>query len=262
MRVCNLSSGSEGNCTYIETDKVKILVDIGLSCAEVCKRLRVLNVDPKDINAILISHEHSDHIKGLDVFASKYNVKVYVHSNGVGAVYSKMHKLSAKQLYSFGDFSFTLEDLIIDNVSLPHDAIHCSGFIFENNKRKISIITDLGHTTDVILNKISGSSLVYLECNHDVDMLKQNPKYTLSLKARILGKNGHLSNLDCAKAVEYLVRTGTRQIMLSHISRQNNTQSLAYSSVCNYLKTKGIIDGEHVKISTTSINMSTIFKLN
>ncbi len=262
MRVCNLSSGSDGNCTYIETEQVKILVDIGLSCKEICSRLAVLNVKPQEIDAILISHEHNDHIKGLDVFASKYKTKVYVHEHGIGAVYSKMKKALAQQFYQFGDFSFTINDLIIDNVSLPHDSVHCSGFIFENNKRKISIITDLGHTTDVILNKISGSALVYLECNHDVDMLRANPNYSASLKARILGKNGHLSNIDCAKALEYIIPYGTKQVMLSHISRHNNTPSLAYKTVCEYLQSKGIIEGRDVKISTASINISTIFKLN
>lgn len=262
MRVCNLSSGSDGNCTYVETTQAKILVDIGLSATEVTKRLRVLGVEAKDIDAILISHEHSDHIKGLDVFATKYKTKVYVHSKGVGAVYLKMRKLPASQIYSFDDLPFDIKDLTVDTVCLPHDAVHCSGFILSQSSRKISIITDLGHTNDVILNKISGSELVYLESNHDVEMLKKNPNYPLKLKARILGKNGHLSNLDCAKAVEYLVKTGTKQIMLSHISRHNNTQSLAYTSVCKYLSSVGIVEGRDIKISTTSINMSTIFKLN
>lgn len=262
MRVCNLSSGSDGNITYIETDNVKVLVDIGLSCTEVCKRLELLNVKPNEINAILISHEHNDHIKGLDIFASKYKTKVYVHEKGMGAVYAKMRKLPAVQMYSFGDFAFNIGDLLVDNVSLPHDSVHCSGYILSCNQKKISIITDLGHTNDVILNKISGSLLVYLESNHDVEMLKHNPKYTASLKARILGKNGHLSNLSCAMAIEQLVKSGTKQIMLSHLSRKNNTEILAYTTVCDYLKTKGIVEGENVKISVASIVPSAIFKLN
>ncbi len=262
MRVCNLSSGSDGNCTYVETPNTKVLVDLGISASEVTKRLRILGVEASDIDAILISHEHSDHIKGLDVFATKYKTKVYVHSKGVGALYMKMKKLPASQIYSFDDMPFSINDLTVDTVELPHDAAHCSGFILSCGSRKISIITDLGHTNDVILNKISGSSLVYLECNHDVEMLKNNPNYPAKLKARILGKNGHLSNLDCAKAVEYLTKTGTKQIMLSHISRHNNTQTLAYTSVCSYLKKVGIVEGKDIKISTASINMSTIFKLN
>ena len=111
MRVCNLSSGSDGNITYIETDSAKVLVDIGLSCAEVCKRLKLLDVEPNEIDAILITHEHSDHIKGLDMFASKYKTKVYVHEKGMGAVYAKMNKLPAMQMYAFGDFPFAIKDL-------------------------------------------------------------------------------------------------------------------------------------------------------
>lgn len=262
MRVCNLSSGSDGNITYIETQSVKVLVDIGLSCTEVCKRLKLLDVEPSEIDAILITHEHSDHIKGLDVFASKYKTKVYVHEKGMGAVYAKMNKLPAIQMYAFGDFTFAIGDLFVDNVCLPHDSVYCSGYILSCNKRKISIITDLGHTNDVIINKISGSSLVYLESNHDEKMLKQNPKYTASLKARILGKNGHLSNTSCAMVIEQLVKSGTKQIMLSHLSKHNNTEVLAYNTVCNYLKQKGIIEGEHIKISVASLVPSTIFKLN
>lgn len=262
MRVCNLSSGSDGNVTYLETDNVKVLVDIGLSCAEVCKRLKLLNVEPQQIDAILITHEHNDHIKGLDVFASKYKTKVFVHEKGMGAVYAKMKKLPASQMYAFSDFAFTIGDLTVDNVELPHDSIHCTGYVFSCNQKKISIITDLGHTTSKILEKIGGSSLVYLESNHDVQMLKENPNYSASLKVRILGNKGHLSNIDCARAVEFLCKTGTKQIMLSHISRHNNTQTLAYKTVCDYLKTKGIIEGENIKISVTSIYPSPIFKLN
>ena len=120
----------------------------------------------------------------------------------------------------------------------------------------------MGHTNDVIINKISGSSLVYLESNHDEQMLKNNPNYKASLKARILGKNGHLSNTSCAKVIEQLVKTGTKQIMLSHLSKHNNTDVMAYNTVCNYLKQKGIIEGEHIKISVASLVPSTIFKLN
>ena len=180
MRVCNLSSGSDGNATYIETDNVKILIDIGLSCAEIVKRLNQIKVMPEAIDAILISHEHIDHIKGLDVFASKYKTKVYVHEKGMGAVYAKMKKLPASQMYAFGDFAFSLNDLIVENVSLPHDSVHCTGYIFTCNNRKVSIVTDLGYVNENILSKVVGSSLVYLESNHDEIMLRNNSKYSAS----------------------------------------------------------------------------------
>ncbi len=261
MRVCNLSSGSDGNCTYVETENIKILVDIGLSAKEIEKRLAYLGVEPKDISAILISHEHIDHIRGLDVFASKYKTKVYVHAKGMGAVFAKMKKLPASQMFEFEDFEFYIGDIMVDTVSLPHDSVYCSGYILSNSGRKISIITDLGHTSDVILNKISGSSLVYLESNYDDEMLEQNPYYPESLKARIFGKNGHLSNTDCAKACEFLIKTGTKQIMLSHLSQKNNTEKLAYFTVCSYLKSKGIVEGEGVRISVAKLVPTAIFNL-
>lgn len=262
MRVCNLSSGSDGNSTYIETQNAKILVDIGLSCSEICSRLSLLNVKGEDIDAILISHEHSDHIKGLDVFASKFKTKIYVHSKGIDAVYNIMKKVPKSQFYAFEDLDFSILDLNVSTVCLPHDSVYCCGYIFSNNNRKISIITDLGHTTDVILNKIGGSSLVYLESNHDEVMLRNNPNYPSKLKSRILGKNGHLSNISCAHAIEFLAMTGTKQVMLSHLSRHNNTPQLAYDTVCNYLETRGIIEGVNIKISVASIVPSAIFNLN
>lgn len=262
MRVCNLSSGSDGNLTYIETANQKILVDIGLSCLEVTKRLALINVKPEEITAILISHEHSDHIKGLDTFVNKYKTKVYVHCKGINAVYSKMHKASKDCFIEFSDMDFMLGDALIQNVSLPHDSAHCSGYIIHSNKRKISIITDLGYTNDEIISKIKGSSLVYLECNHDVEMLSNNPNYPSMLKARILGKHGHLSNNACAKVCLELALSGTKQIMLSHLSRQNNTPEIAYNTVCKFLSNHGLKEGEHIKISVASIYPSAIFKLN
>lgn len=262
MRVCNLSSGSDGNLTYVETASAKILVDVGLSCTEICNRLKYIGVEPSEINAILITHEHSDHIKGLDVFVNKFHTKVYVHSKGIDAVFSKMKKADKNLFYRFEENDFSIGDAIISNVCLPHDSIYCSGYIISSNQRKIAIITDLGHTNDVILNKIKGSSLVYIESNHDVDMLKNNPNYPMSLKNRILGKNGHLSNLACAKVVEELAKTGTKQVMLSHLSTHNNYPKLAYDTVCGYLNSVGIVEGENIRVSVATVMPSTMFVLN
>ena len=258
MRICNLSSGSDGNVTYIETASV----DVGLSCREIENRLKFIGVDPKEINTILITHEHSDHIKGLDVFVNKYSPKVYVHYKGISSVYSKMKKARRSNFYEFSDNDFCIGQTIVSNVCLPHDSAYCSGYIISENQRKLAIITDLGHTNNVILDKIRGSSLVYIESNHDIEMLKQNPKYSESLKARILGKNGHLSNDACAKVVEELAKCGTKQIMLSHISKHNNTPEIAYNTVCKYLKSVGIIEGQHIKISVALTIPTTMFRLN
>lgn len=262
MRICNLSSGSDGNVTYIESATTKILVDAGLSLSEIYKRLKLLNVDASQIDAILVTHEHSDHIRGLDGFVAKYNTKVYVHTCGMAAVLNKMKKCNNSYFYSFKDSVFTIGDLAIEGVCLSHDSEYCSGYTVCEGEKKISIITDLGYTNDAIISKIMGSTLVYLESNHDVEMLKANPKYSAWLKARILGKRGHLSNLQCAMAIEKLVYGGTKQIMLSHISTHNNTPQIAYTTACEYLESKGIIEGVNVKISVASVMPSAIFRIN
>lgn len=261
MRVCNLSSGSDGNLTYIETLNAKILLDAGLTASEITKRLSLLRVTPEEIDAILITHEHNDHIKGVDVFASKYHTKVYVHNKGFWALKSKLKKSDKIEFVQFDDLDFYIKDLLITNFPLSHDAEYCSGYTFKEKSKKVSILTDLGYTNDEVLSKIQGSVLVYIEANHDVQMLKNNPSYPLVLKQRILGKRGHLSNDACAQAVEFLAKTGTKQIMLAHLSRENNTPELAYGTVCAYLKEHGIEEGKNIKISTASIYPSYVFNI-
>lgn len=262
MRVCNLGSGSDGNLTYIETAGAKILLDAGLSAAEIKKRLALLNVLPEEINAVLITHEHSDHIKGLDVFARKYGTKIYVHTKGYKALSEKLKRANELKFVLFDDLDFYINDLKVTNFSLPHDSAYCSGYSFLENQKKVSILTDLGYTNSEVLSKISGSTLVYLEANHDVEMLKNNPKYPLMLKQRILGKNGHLSNISAAEVIKNLVYGGTKQIMLSHLSTENNTPSIAYNTICEYLKKYGIEEGKNIRIATTSIYPSYIFKID
>ena len=184
MKVCNLGSGSDGNLTYIATNKVKILLDAGLSASEITKRLALLNVLPQDIDAILVTHEHADHIKGIDVFASKYHTKVYVHNKGLWALKSKLKKVDKISFMPFDDLDFVIGDLQVSNFPLSHDAEYCSGFSFKENTKKVSILTDLGYTNAEVLSKIHGSVLVYLEANHDVEMLKNNLMYPPMLKPR------------------------------------------------------------------------------
>ena len=261
MRVCNLSSGSDGNLTYIDTNNARVILDAGLSAKEIEFRLSLLNVNPKSLDAILVTHEHIDHIKGIDALASKYNIPVYVHNKGYDALISKLKHFKDIKFVRFDDMDFDIKDLHITNFQLPHDSVYCSGYTFKENEKKVSILTDLGHTTSEVLSKIKGSTLVYLEANHDEEMLKQNPNYPFVLKQRILGKNGHLSNVSAAQVVKYLAENGTKQVMLSHLSTENNTPALAYKTICDYLKENGIIEGKNIKISTTSILPSNVFVL-
>lgn len=262
MRLCNLSSGSDGNLTYIETDHNKFLLDCGLSCSETIKRLELLKVNPNEINVIFISHEHADHIKGVDVFARKFGTKIYAHEKLWEKLEYKLAKVNPTQFKAFGDNDFDIDDLHISTIELPHDSHYCTGYTFNQNQKKISIITDLGHTNLQILNHIKESRLIYLESNHDVDMLKGNVNYSASLKTRILGNFGHLSNVQCAKAIKEIVGNSEKQIMLSHLSKENNTPRLAYNEVCNYLANNNIDIENQIKIGLTSTDPSALFKIN
>lgn len=259
MRVINLASGSDGNLTYIETESSKILVDMGLSCAETVKRLDLLNVKPNEINAILVTHQHIDHIRGVDNFSSKYNIPVFSHKEVWNGLDDKLSKTTLNNRKSF-DGDFILRDLEVDPIEVSHD-VKCFAYSLKNGNSKISIVTDLGHTSDLLLNKIASSQLVYLEANYDKEMLIHGDKYPLSLKRRIAGPNGHLSNDDSAKAIKFLAETGTRQIVLSHLSEENNTPALAYEYITTKLMQNGIEEGVDIKIDVASPRPGAIFRL-
>ncbi|MBE7073579.1 MAG: MBL fold metallo-hydrolase [Clostridiales bacterium] len=259
MRVINLSSGSKGNLTYIESMDKKIILDIGLSCQEACNRLDKCGISPQEIDAIIITHEHSDHIKGLDIFSSRFNTPVYAHHTVWQGLDSKLVKVRIENRKHFeGDFSFG--SLTISPIEVPHD-VSCFSFSFLENQNKISILTDLGHTNDRILNAIKGSQIVYLEANYDRDLLMKGTKYPYSLKRRIDGPNGHLSNLASSEVIEFLAKTGTRQVILSHLSEENNSPLLAYKFITNELSKKGIIEGQDIRIDVATQNIGAFFRL-
>lgn len=259
MRICNLSSGSDGNLTYLECEKTKILIDDGLSSKETIKRLCLLGVSPIDIDAVLVTHEHSDHIKGIDNLCSKYNIPVYVHEDGFFPLQNKLTKNI--KLIPFKDNGFEVGNIGVQSFAVPHDVKRCTGYSFYENQKKISIVTDLGHTTNEIIKNLAGSTLVYLEANHDVQTLLDNPRYSFPLKQRILGDNGHLSNEVSAQTIYELLKSGIRQVVLSHLSTENNSPTLAYESVKHLLEEHGVIEGTHIKIDVATILPGAIFKL-
>lgn len=259
MRIINLSSGSDGNLTYVETENSRILVDDGLSCKETEARLALLGVKGSDIDGIIITHEHSDHIKGVNVFSKKYEIPVYAHNDVWATMCDKLDRVSDRDKKVYAD-TFAIKDLIINPIEVPHD-VKCFGYSLTEGDRKVSIITDLGHTTESILKGVEGSSLVYLEANHDINMLRNCEKYPLSLRMRIAGKNGHLSNDASAEFIEKLVTTGTKQIVLSHLSTENNTPELAFNYITSRLAEHDLIEGETFRIDVALTRPTTFFKL-
>lgn len=259
MRIVNISSGSDGNITFLQTEKINILIDDGLNATQTIEKLKSLNISPASLNAIIISHEHSDHIKGVDLLSSKYNIPVFAHQQVWVGLDEKLKKVSLKNRKVFCD-AFEINDLKINPINLPHD-VPCYGFAIENENKKMGIITDLGHFNDRILSSLSGSRIIYIESNYDKDMLYKGTKYPLSLKRRIDGPNGHLSNVDSAEALERLALGGTRQFVLAHLSKENNSPLLAYNTTCKYLQKDGIEEGKDIKIDVATTNIGTIFKI-
>lgn len=259
MRVINLSSGSDGNLTFLENEGIKILIDAGLSCAEIVKRLALIDIKPSEIDGIFLTHEHIDHTKGVDVFSSKFNTPVFAHEKVWLSFDQKAQRISSLNRRAF-DGEFVFKNLTVKPVEVPHD-VTCFAYSFQDGDKKISILTDLGHTNDAILASVANSQLVYLESNYDRQKLMSGTKYPLSLKMRIDGPNGHLSNDQSCAAAEFLISTGTRQLVLSHLSKENNTPDLAYDYMCAHLRKRGIEEGVDVKIDVASTRPGVFFRL-
>ncbi len=261
MRICNLASGSSGNCTYIESEQTKILIDNGKTFQYIFNALNELKVDPQSIDAILVTHEHTDHTKGIEKFV-RYspNTKIYAHIS-ISEILTNQLAVD-KNSFVFFDSAFNLGDLSIIPFPLPHDSKFCVGYRVNERDASVAVCTDLGRFTDDAYEGTKGCALVYLEANYDPEMLMAYPNYPPFLKRRINGTHGHLSNLSCAKAIEKLVASGTRMVVLSHISEHSNTENLAVNTIVNYLESKNITPNVNVRLDIAHHEQrGTIFKV-
>ena len=238
FKFCNLYSGSSGNSSLVESDNAKILVDCGTSCKKISEAL-------DSLDGILVTHEHLDHIKGLSVISKKYHIPVYINEetfNNLGIDTSIIDKK-----YFVNNENFSIKDLLIHPFSIPHDAANPCGFSISNGTNKISIATDIGHMNNSIIDNLAGSSFILLESNYETELLKYS-RYPYSLKKRILGPNGHLSNEDAGKTISVLAKNGVSNIALGHLSKENNFPELAYKTVLeNIINNK--IDSNNLSIS-------------
>ena len=245
---CSLYSGSSGNCLFIQTSNTKILIDAGESSKKISNALSSINIDPNNIDAILITHEHSDHVKGLGTFSKKYDIPVYANSKTWDAMSEQSSKISDKNIKKFTiEENFEIGDLKIHPFKIPHDAANPCGFNIFYNNQKLSIATDIGHMTASIARKLEDSSFILLESNYDPQTLKCSP-YPYTLKQRIAGPNGHLPNIDAGKTISYLMNSGLKEVMLGHLSKENNFPELAYQTVVNELISANK-DSSKIKIS-------------
>ncbi|HSY19882.1 MAG TPA: MBL fold metallo-hydrolase [Candidatus Acidoferrales bacterium] len=247
VKLTILGSGSSGNCAYVETAEARILVDAGFSPLQIRKRLATIGKTPENLSAILVTHEHSDHIAGILGLADKFHIPVYCNRGTQdGTIWAFKAKWDSKKkpvfegmdgtehlkskidwrLFETGA-SFEVGDVGIETFSIPHDAQDPVGFILRTASGTIGFATDLGHVTKLVLQRIRAANVLVLESNHDVKMLQDCPRRSWALKQRILGRHGHISNVTAAETVAQIISADLRQLYLAHLSRECNKPELA-----------------------------------
>lgn len=233
MRMCSIASGSSGNCIYVGSDATHLLIDAGISGKRTEEGLKELGLSGRDLDGILITHEHSDHISGLKVLARKYEIPLYATRGTIDAI-SKMKNAGDidPELWVEvrEDQRFTLKDLIINPLRISHDAAQPVAYRISYGSRRVAVCTDLGEYNDYTVECLKGLDAILLEANHDVNMLQVGP-YPYPLKQRILGKRGHLSNENSGRLLCRILHDGLKYISLGHLSQENNLPELAYEAV-------------------------------
>lgn len=229
FQICILASGSRGNAVYVSDGSTSILIDAGLSGIEIERRLNSKGLYPEDLDAILVSHEHTDHIQGVGVLSRRFNLPVYMSSKTEKAAIPQLGNVRVIKNFECGS-PFMIKDLFIHPFSISHDAKDPSGFTVNRNGTKIGIATDLGIATSMVKEHLKGCSLLILEANHDEDMLINGP-YPWPIKQRIKSRTGHLSNEASKNLLKELQHDRLKYVTLAHLSQTNNTPQKALSEV-------------------------------
>ena len=251
LKFCSLYSGSSGNSLFVETPNSKILIDAGVSTKKIETALNDLEVDIHDIDAVLITHEHSDHVKGLGTLAKKFDIPIYANQETWDAMPEITEKVQLENQNFFKpDEKFDIGDLKILPFSIPHDAANPCGFNLFYKNQKISIATDLGHIDNNIFSNIKDSKFMLLEANYEPEILKVS-RYPYMLKQRIAGPHGHLSNIEAGQTISHLFGKELKEVMLGHLSKENNFPEMAYKTVAEELIHNNI-DTNDIKISVAN----------
>ena len=232
MRVSVLSSGSKGNTTYIESKNAKILIDVGNTAKYIKEKLEDIGVEPEELDAVLITHTHIDHVKGLKVFEKKYNIPVYLTD-------IMLKSLDFIDKYVLLDDEFDIKDIHINSIKTSHDAPDSRGYVLSSENKSVVYITDTGYINKKYFDILKNRNLYIMESNHDVEMLN-NGNYPFSLRQRILSDKGHLSNYDSAKYLCSFIGDNTKYVLLAHLSEDNNTEELAYETLVSRMNKNNI----------------------
>lgn len=234
MDFCSIASGSSGNCIYVGSDETGILIDVGLSGKRVEAGLNSIDRTTREMDGILITHEHADHIKGLGVLARKYQIPIYATGGTIRAIQecSSVGKIDEGLFREIrADERFHIKDLEIAPFAISHDAAEPVAYRVNRGEKSFGVVTDLGVYSDYTIEHLKGLDGILLESNHDVNML-QVGSYPYYLKQRILGRRGHLSNENAGRLLCEILHDKMKTIILGHLSRENNYEELAYETVC------------------------------
>lgn len=248
LKVCTLVSGSSANCTYVEVDGSGLLIDAGAGIRRTEALLNSVDSSLSNVKGIFITHEHSDHISGLKTITKKYRIPILANRSTLDEISFLLPDVDS-DLFCILPTGGNAKSGAFSVTSFPcmHDSVECAGYVIDTGSCKVGISTDLGQVTDEVTQALNGCKVLVFEANHDIDMLRNGP-YPYSLKQRISGPNGHLSNQQAGEALIGFVQNGAEQIYLAHLSKDNNTESLCRCTVENTLRRSGIEAEKDVRV--------------
>ncbi len=254
MSVCVLASGSKGNSTYVSSGKYSILIDAGLSGIELEKRMASKNLPASNLKAILITHEHTDHVQAAFVISKRYKIPVYASRATMAAIGDKKKSFHEIREFVCGN-AFRINGMEIQPFSISHDAVDPAGFTVSSGSKKMGIATDLGIATSLVKTRLMNCGLVMIEANHDPVMLASGP-YPWTLKQRVRSRVGHLSNQEAKELVTQIIHPGLKQVIIGHVSEKNNTREMALGTVSEAIR------GRHVGITVADqTSASEVYKI-
>jgi phosphoribosyl 1,2-cyclic phosphodiesterase len=245
LRFTVLASGSTGNATVVSSDEATVLIDAGLSMKKIEALMKEREVSGDQLDAILVTHEHSDHIKGVGAFARKYELPVYANEKTWGAMLRTVGEIpDAQRRILPTDGVMEIADLRVESYAISHDAVEPVGYCFYADGVKLSLATDLGYVSDKVMRQLQNSDVLVLESNHDIEMLRMG-RYPWNIKRRILGDTGHLSNEAAGEALCTLLSGSTRRVYLAHLSQEHNLMDLAKLTVNTIMQDNGVFYQKH-----------------
>ena len=257
MQVSVLASGSTGNATYIETPEHQVLIDAGLSGKKIEELMNSIGRTLNDVDSLFVTHEHTDHSKGVGVLARRYGMDVYANQKTWDAMTPKIGKikLEQKHLLEAGEV-LSLGELDVESFGVSHDAADPQFYEVHHAGHSFAIVTDTGYVSERVEGVIRDAEAILMECNHDTEMLRMGP-YPWALKQRIMSDTGHLSNEDGARALIDVLGNDTKQIFLGHLSKENNIKELAHLTVENIMKQHDLAVEHDFHLWDTSSNQAT-----